>query len=59
MEALATTPEGSQREMQSRFDESAWSYQFLGPLFLFNFFQNRAFWLVQVRGHYRAKIMCD
>ena len=27
MESLATTPEGSKREMQSRFDQSAWSYQ--------------------------------
>jgi len=33
--------------------------KFSGLYFLFNFFQNPAFWLVSVRGHYRAKITYD
>ena len=33
--------------------------KFWGLCFYSIFFQNRAFWLVSVRGHYRTKIMCD
>ena len=36
------------------------STKFLSPCFYSSlFFQNRAFRLVSVRGHYRVKITCD